>query len=65
VAAEGPDVLMWRHSSFCNGGSCVDIAIQGDIVAVRASSSQDGCVLIFPAGSWQEFVAEIKSGNLI
>jgi hypothetical protein len=63
VAAEVPDVLMWKHSSFCNGGSCVEIAIQGDAVAVRASSTPDGAVLIFPAGSWQEFVADIKSGN--
>ena len=65
MAAEGPDVLGWRHSSFCNGGSCVEIAVRDDNVAVRASSNPDGCLLIFPAGSWQEFVAEIKRGNLI
>jgi Domain of unknown function (DUF397) len=64
VTAEGPDALIWRHSSFCNGGSCVEIAIQGDVVAVRAAGRPDDRILIFPAGSWQEFVAGIKNGNL-
>jgi hypothetical protein len=63
VAAEDPDVPVWRHSSFCNGGSCVEIAVQGSVVAVRASDNPDGRVLRFPASCWQEFVAEIKSGN--
>jgi hypothetical protein len=64
VAAEDPDVPVWRHSSFCNGGSCVEIAVQGSVVSVRSSDNPDGRVLRFPVGCWQEFVAKIKSGNL-
>jgi len=43
----------------------VEIAVQGDLVAVRVSGSPDGHVLTFPASSWQRFVADIKSGDLV
>ena len=65
MAAGGPDAPNWRHSSFCNGGTCVEIAVQGDLVAVRVSGSPDGHVLTFPASSWQRFVADIESGDLV
>jgi hypothetical protein len=64
VAAERPDVPIWRHSSFCNGGTCLEIAVQGGVIAVRDSRNPEGPVLRFSAERWQEFVGGIKSGQL-
>jgi hypothetical protein len=64
AAAGGHDAFEWRHSSFCNGGSCVEIAARGESVAVRVADRPDGPTLVFPACAWRDFVAAIKSSGL-
>jgi hypothetical protein len=64
VTAVGPSALNWRHSSFCNGGDCVEIAASEGLVAIRSSGTPDGQALTFPARSWQQFIEEVKRGEL-
>lgn len=53
----------WRKSTYSNGqgGDCVEVAdnIPG-LTPVRDSKNPTGPVLVFPAGAWAAFVAEMK-----
>jgi len=57
------EVATWRKSAHSggDGGNCLEV---GDghpgIVPVRDSKVTDGPVLVFPAGAWQSFVADVK-----
>ena len=49
--------VKWRKSSRSAGsGDCVEVAMQGDEVAVRDSKSPNGAILIFSRESWQSFL---------
>lgn len=55
---------VWRKSSRSgNGDNCVEIAVKGDLVAVRDSKNPDGVMLIFPARTWQSFLTRIVDDN--
>lgn len=67
--SEAPDKILsrvtWRKSSYtANNGNCVEIG-EGlaDIMPVRDSKNPDGPALIFPMGSWADFVAGVKAGD--
>ncbi|MCW2889111.1 MAG: hypothetical protein QOE54_4525 [Streptosporangiaceae bacterium] len=49
---------VWRKSrrSGGNGGSCVEVATLGGVVAVRDSKNPDGPVLTFEPKVWTSFV---------
>ncbi len=69
VAGRKPGAFEWRHSSWCNGGACVEVACVevaslGEMIAVRDSANADGVVLTFSNSSWQDFVADVKTGKL-
>jgi hypothetical protein len=64
LARERLDDLAWQRSSFCNIGECLEVADLGELVAVRSSKNPDGTILTFPAGIWQDFIDEVKSGDL-
>ncbi|TQK45044.1 uncharacterized protein DUF397 [Streptomyces sp. SLBN-118] len=63
-----PDVTSaaWRKSSHSDGGGgdCVEVAdgFPG-LAPVRDSKNPRGPVLVFPAGAWAAFVAEVKSAG--
>lgn len=64
---ESPQSLLrWRKSSYSNadGGNCVEVAsgLTG-LVPVRDSKDPEGPNLVFPAGSWAVFVADVKAGG--
>lgn len=60
----------WRSSTYsgANGGECVEwnapYAAAHGVVPVRDSKNPSGPALIFPAGAWAAFVADVKSGDL-
>ncbi|MFD5063639.1 MULTISPECIES: DUF397 domain-containing protein [unclassified Streptomyces] len=57
----------WRKSSYSNngGGSCVEVLDNYPSgIPVRDSKTPHGPALVFPAGSWSEFVAAVKEGEL-
>ena len=53
----------WRISSACDGGTCVGVARQGDVIFIgNTGSLQDG-VSRFTAQEWKAFVAGVKLGD--
>jgi hypothetical protein len=59
--ASGLDnVLKWRKSSWCDGGACIEIAIQGHAILLRSSADPDGPVLAFTPTAWRDLIAGLK-----
>ncbi|MBP0449911.1 DUF397 domain-containing protein [Kitasatospora sp. RG8] len=61
------NMVIWRKSSYSadHGGECVEVAPGfPDLVPVRDSKDPDGPTLVFPAASWQAFVAGVQAGEL-
>jgi Domain of unknown function (DUF397) len=54
---------MWRTTSRCDSGACVEIGTLGGIIMVRGSAEPDGTCLKLSCGQWREFVAGLKSGQ--
>lgn len=52
--------LDWRRSTYCESGSCVEVARTGDSVFMRNSSSPDGPILTFTHAEWTAFVRGLK-----
>ncbi|NJQ02877.1 DUF397 domain-containing protein [Streptomyces zingiberis] len=56
---------VWRKSSYSNqeGGNCVEVAAGfPGVVPVRDSKAPHGPALVFGAGSWAAFIAEVQAG---
>jgi Domain of unknown function (DUF397) len=58
-----PTTLRWRKSSHSGGNGCVEVAVVGDVVAVRDSKDQAGPVLLFSAHEWRAFAAGMRDGE--
>jgi hypothetical protein len=52
----------WRKSSYSNGGtgSCVEVAISTDEVAVRDSKHTAGPTIAVNPAAWQEFLSTTR-----
>jgi hypothetical protein len=48
--------LNWRTSSWSSGGSCVEVALDGDRVLMRDSKDRSGPVLSFSRAAFQGFL---------
>lgn len=58
------DEVRFKHSSFCGGGSCVEVAaVAGDAFAVRNSAHPHQPSLLFTAQEWADFVRGVKAGE--
>ena len=55
----------WRIAKECDGGSCVEIAKQGEHVLVRRSTDPDGTLIILSHDMWKEFVARVKHDDFV
>jgi hypothetical protein len=51
----------WRKSSYsnANGGSCVEVAANGEIL-VRDTTNRDGGTLTFGAAAWATFLGTLR-----
>jgi Domain of unknown function (DUF397) len=60
-----PDGLVWRRSSSCNGGTCVEVSSWGDLVLMRNSADPEGAVLAFSHNEWRALVSfSLKEAGL-
>jgi hypothetical protein len=55
--------LSWRTSSFCNNGTCVEVALESDFVAVRDSKEKGKTPFFYSTEEWRQFVAGVKNGE--
>lgn len=53
----------WRKSTFCENGSCVEIAVFEDQVAIRDSKDEHGPMLLFTHQEWQAFLNGARGGE--
>lgn len=54
---------VWERSSFCDGGSCTEVAFTDAGVLVRDGKDPDGPRLAFTREEWSAFVAGCKAGE--
>lgn len=54
---------VWRRSSACTGGDCLEVAFVGAEVLLRTTTAPDGIVLRLDTGEWQAFVDGVKAGD--
>jgi Domain of unknown function (DUF397) len=53
----------WMRSSFCETGSCVEVAFVGDNVALRDSKEANGPILQFSRSEWAQFLDAAARNN--
>ncbi len=55
--------FVWRRSSMCDPGNCVEVAFAGSVVLVRDSKNQASPVLTFARSEWAAFLADVREGG--
>lgn len=60
-AASPAEVSTWRTSSRCDTSACVEVASAATGMWVR---DEAGAVLVFPAGAWRAFLADVRESTL-
>jgi len=57
--ASGP---RWRTSSYsgANGGECVEVGQDQDLIAIRDTKDLTGPVLRFAPGTWRRFARQVR-----
>ena len=54
---------IWRRSSRCSGGNCVEIGFVGSRVAMRDSKEGQAAVLLFSSSEWHAFLRGVRNGE--
>ncbi|MEV0056677.1 DUF397 domain-containing protein [Saccharopolyspora shandongensis] len=53
--------MIWQKSSYSGqSGSCVEVALVPEVVAVRDTKDRDGAVLVFPRRQWAAFLLGLR-----
>jgi hypothetical protein len=55
--------VVWRTSSYCESGACIEVAVLDDRIRVRHSVDIDGGDLIFSRDEWQAFLDGVRAGD--
>lgn len=63
INASAPGGLDWRVSSTCEGGACVGVIRQGEVVMIGNTSSPEGPVSRFTEDEWRQFLTGAKRGD--
>jgi Domain of unknown function (DUF397) len=64
TGAKMPDVhvAVWRRSSRCEGGACVEILSDESKVTMR-NSTEPQLTMFVPVEAWRGFVAGVRAGE--
>lgn len=54
---------VWRRSSRCDSGTCVEVADLDNGIGMRDAKRPDGSILTFSRSSWAAFVAGVRKGE--
>lgn len=52
--------FIWRTSSHSSQTACVEVAIAGEVVAVRDSKDREAGHFAVPAARWRSFLTALK-----
>jgi Domain of unknown function (DUF397) len=63
-AIDGPAPGMWRRMSFCQGGECLEVAQQGQMILIRDSKDLSRLPLRLTRQEFKAFADGIKAGEL-
>jgi hypothetical protein len=55
--------VVWRRSTRCDSGACVEVADTGTDVLMRDSKLDVSPVLTFGRDAWADFIASVKAGQ--
>jgi hypothetical protein len=58
------DGSVWRRSSRCNGGGCVEVSAQGGMIMVRSSADPECTTLVISRSAWLEWLSRAKKRTL-
>lgn len=56
-------VIVWRRSTRCANGGCVEFARIGEKIAIRDSKHADSAVLTYDREEWRSFIEGVKAGE--
>lgn len=58
-------IINWRKSSYSgnNGGDCVEVGSEPDVVGIRDTKNRAGGYLAISPEGWARFVASIDTGR--
>jgi Domain of unknown function (DUF397) len=59
----GQEPLVWRRSSRCEAGACIEMAHSGTQILVRDSKIPDSPRLVFGEMQWDSFVVAVRRGD--
>lgn len=62
VGHEPADALTWRKGRPCDGGTCVEVAAEGEEILVRTTVSPDAPIRL-TRDEWSAFLASAKEGH--
>ena len=55
--------LVWRRSTRCGTGACVEYAIDGDTIFTRDSKDPSGPMIVVSKPAWHAFVEAVARGQ--
>jgi uncharacterized protein DUF397 len=58
-----PGDLSWCVSRTCDGGACIKVARQGDVVMIGNTSHPNGPIATYTWAEWNEFLVGAKRGD--
>jgi len=53
--------MEWRKSTFCGSGACVEVAFNGDMVAVRDGKNPKLDAIRLTRAQWNDFVRGVQA----
>lgn len=59
----GHKTLTWRTALNCDGGACVQVAVDDRAILIGNSRQPGGTVLEYTPDEWHAFVSGIKQGD--
>ena len=60
----GSSPIIWRRTSFCGGGECVEVAKHDQMILVRDSKDPGQVPLRYTRDEFRAFADGIKAGEL-
>ena len=54
---------IFRKSSFCASGECLEVGQRDGLIILRDSTRPRGIVLHYDAAIWRSFIRDVKAGE--